>query len=721
MKKVSIIIPVYNALNYLKQCIQSIQNSNCDTDYEVIVINDCSPDKEVDKYLMQLNYPNIKVYANEVNLGFVGTCNKGMDLANDNDVCLLNSDTEVTQKFLDKIQKIAYADPSIGTVTPMSNSASILSIPFYCQESPLPDGLTPEKANLILESIYLDEIPVLPTGNGFCMYIKRELIDCIGKFDEQNFGKGYGEENDFCLRAHEAGFLNVADVSTFIYHKAHASFNENNTISQEVINLKQKNSNFLHNKYPYWQSWIEDFVANSIIKKKVQIFNFIFKLSESKKPIILIIKHREEPIGGVGHHTNILMSYLEKFNFLELSPYENSLKLVYYDDDRNVTELYIDNPDCNDFKIFVTKTIKLLNEFIDFRHIHIQHLLGFDISLLGLTKSINVSVSLTIHDLYLINRDLNFIHNPSNNDEIISDEDYAKRLNYLFTNIDKIIVPSKYILDTFNRNLQTPVNMKIIENGIKIAPKKKATISQQKALNIAFLGKPVKNKGIETFLNLIKDLKQNADVNFYIIGRPEYDFESMVQAHFLVQGVDFNIHHYQDGNAYDLMHDLDIDLVILPSEVRESFSMTLSEALSFGVPVLAKDVGAIGQRLKSYKVGFLYSEYSELLTTIMEIIKDKQILNQQIELIKKLKIQDGQSMSNEYIDYLELDKNYHNVKYDLSKLPKDLVRLLAFKKNNNPIIITTRTSIKHEIAERLKKVPLLYNISRKLYKIFLRI
>jgi hypothetical protein len=105
----------------------------------------------------------------------------------------------------------------------------------------------------------------------------------------------------------------------------------------------------------------------------------------------------------------------------------------------------------------------------------------------------------------------------------------------------------------------------------------------------------------------------------------------------------------------------------------------------------------------------------------MEIIKDKQILNQQIELIKKLKIQDGQSMSNEYIDYLELDKNYHNVKYDLSKLPKDLVRLLAFKKNNNPIIITTRTSIKHEIAERLKKVPLLYNISRKLYKIFLRI
>ena len=121
MKNIDIIVPVYNAYTYTEECIKSILKN---TDLEkntLVLINDKSPDEKILPMLQKYKEENadkqIVVLDNEENMGFVKTVNKGMQYS-ENDVILLNSDTEVTKNWIEKIQTCAYSNPYIATVTP---------------------------------------------------------------------------------------------------------------------------------------------------------------------------------------------------------------------------------------------------------------------------------------------------------------------------------------------------------------------------------------------------------------------------------------------------------------------------------------------------------------------------------------------------------------------------------------------------------------------------
>jgi glycosyltransferase involved in cell wall biosynthesis len=74
----------------------------------------------------------------------------------------------------------------------------------------------------------------LPTGVGVCLFIRRALLDDIGCFDAERFGLGYGEENDFCMRALTRGWLHIADDATFIAHAGHRSFGSSSSALQRT-------------------------------------------------------------------------------------------------------------------------------------------------------------------------------------------------------------------------------------------------------------------------------------------------------------------------------------------------------------------------------------------------------------------------------------------------------------------------------------------------------
>ena len=221
---VDIIIPVYNGYEDLQLCIPSVKKYTDLTKHRVILINDCSPDERIAPYLDSLAQENIVVLHNEKNLGFSANINKGMAQSSNRDVLLLNSDTIVTEGWLDKIRACAYRDPAIGTVTPLSNSATLCSVPVMCQDNPLPEGFTVDEYAALIERCSLKRYPRITVAVGFCMFIKRCVIDDIGNFDAETFGRGYGEENDFCNRAEQAGYHHVMCDDTFVYHKGTASF-----------------------------------------------------------------------------------------------------------------------------------------------------------------------------------------------------------------------------------------------------------------------------------------------------------------------------------------------------------------------------------------------------------------------------------------------------------------------------------------------------------------
>lgn len=218
-----IIVPVFNAFEQLRACLDSISRT-VPPDTRILLIDDASTDTRVQP-LMQSWVNEAKsvrrFHAHAKNRGFVATANHGMQLA-ETDVVLLNSDTEVTRGWLENLADCLDSDDSIATATPWSNNGEIVSIPEFCVSNAVPGD--PEVIASLIKSCGYPAYPEIPTAVGFCMAISLRAIKRIGLLDEVTFGRGYGEENDFCQRAEQAGMRNVLCDDTYVVHHGGASF-----------------------------------------------------------------------------------------------------------------------------------------------------------------------------------------------------------------------------------------------------------------------------------------------------------------------------------------------------------------------------------------------------------------------------------------------------------------------------------------------------------------
>ena len=259
MNTIDVIIPIYNAFEDVARCIDSVRRHS-PTDCRIVLIDDCSPDERIAALFAALEVEadtRIVLLKNTSNMGFVGTVNRGMSLSR-HDVVLLNSDTIVTAHWLEKLQRCANSDRLIGTITPFSNNAEICSFPVFCQNNSL-DGVDIDALNRAIEEAAIPAYPDIPTAVGFCMYIRRQLLDTIGLFDAETFGLGYGEENDFCMRAMNAGYRNVLCDDTFIAHVGSRSFDA------QTEALKARNSQLLFAKHPAYLAVVQKFISEDPI------------------------------------------------------------------------------------------------------------------------------------------------------------------------------------------------------------------------------------------------------------------------------------------------------------------------------------------------------------------------------------------------------------------------------------------------------------------------
>ncbi len=222
-----IVIPVYQGLAVTSRCLDSVLDHRQQHPHEVIVIDDASPESELADYLDELAEAGcLTLLRNPVNQGFVATANRGLALHPNRDVVLLNNDTEVNGDWLDRLARCAYANATIGTVTPFSNNATICSYPRFCEANELPPGLSLEVTDALFQRANARRWLEIPTAVGFCMYIRRDCLRAVGDFDERAFGLGYGEENDFCMRAAKAGWHHVLCADVYVYHVGGVSFGE---------------------------------------------------------------------------------------------------------------------------------------------------------------------------------------------------------------------------------------------------------------------------------------------------------------------------------------------------------------------------------------------------------------------------------------------------------------------------------------------------------------
>ena len=219
----SVIIPAYNAPAELDRCLQTV-HATIPAGAAVVVIDDASPDPAVARLLQEWRRrvgSDWRFLSNARNLGFVATAHRGMRETT-GDVVLLNADTEVTAGWLQGLARCLDSAGSIATATPWTNNGEIASLPLFCQDNPVPPDCDAVAA--VIAAAGPPDYPELPTAVGFCMAIARRAIDRVGPFDEPLFGRGYGEENDFSMRARAAGLRNVLCDDVYVAHLGGRSF-----------------------------------------------------------------------------------------------------------------------------------------------------------------------------------------------------------------------------------------------------------------------------------------------------------------------------------------------------------------------------------------------------------------------------------------------------------------------------------------------------------------
>ena len=215
-----VVIPVFNAPHQLARCLAAVRRT-VDASADVVVIDDASTAPEI-AALLESSCDGWTVIRQAENLGFVATANRGMREAGRRDVVLLNSDTVPAGDWLQRLSRCAASDSTIASITPFTNNGEIASLPAFCAASPIPED--PDAWARACARGAGPAYPEIPTAVGFCMYMRRACIDAIGTFDEVAFGRGYGEENDWCMRAVAEGYRHVLCDDAFVAHEGNASF-----------------------------------------------------------------------------------------------------------------------------------------------------------------------------------------------------------------------------------------------------------------------------------------------------------------------------------------------------------------------------------------------------------------------------------------------------------------------------------------------------------------
>jgi GT2 family glycosyltransferase len=244
---VDVVVPVYKGRAETLRCLYSVFNATSATAFELVVIDDASPDATLVADLQRLaDQKRFTLLTNPENRGFVHTVNRGVALHPERDVVLLNADTEVFDGWLDRLRQAAYRRPRTATVTPLSNNATICSYPRFLQDNPFPLELGYDELDALTAEVNAAVEVEAPTGVGFCMFLKRAALADVGPFDEASFGRGYGEENDFCQRAIRKHWRNVIAADVFVHHWGATSFQEKKT---KRIQAALKAMDRLHPRY----------------------------------------------------------------------------------------------------------------------------------------------------------------------------------------------------------------------------------------------------------------------------------------------------------------------------------------------------------------------------------------------------------------------------------------------------------------------------------------
>lgn len=605
---VDIVVPVYGGLEETRACLASLLEHRQETPFEIIVVNDASPDVTLAAHVEELaTAGKITLLTNDANIGFVDSANLGMMMHPDRDVVLLNSDTEVHGDWLDRLRRCAYANPKTGTVTPFSNNATICSYPRFLEDNPLPaDSALAELDDLFAEVNRGRSIP-LPTAIGFCTYITRSCLDATGYLDSMHFGRGYGEENDFSMRAAFAGFEHRLCGDVFIYHAGGTSF------SDEAATASEAAQEILRRRHPQYEPLIHDCFREDPareLRRRVDIA----RLTASRRRRIMLVTHRLG--GGTEKFVRELAALLEpELEVMVMRPRDMGCVGIEWARTGEEFSAFFQWPgEYGEMGGFLKD--------IGIERLHFHHLVEYGDQVLRLPSDLGVAYDFSAHDYFcicplynLINTEGRYCGEPDATgctaclakQEALAGldiEEWRRRWADLINGADRVIVPSNDVTERLRRYfpeanyvyLPHPEAMESSdEAGSAIRPRKAVTGDRGDSIKVLVLGELSVAKGAGLLEACADDAAtRELPLSFHVLGWPRERLRQEPEIPLFIIGP------YEDGQLDDLIERERADVIFFPAQWPETYSYTLSAAMRSGLAVAAPRLGAFTERLDGY-------------------------------------------------------------------------------------------------------------------------
>jgi GT2 family glycosyltransferase/glycosyltransferase involved in cell wall biosynthesis len=598
---IDIVIPVFRGYEETLACFESVRQTTTRNEAELVVVNDASPDAELCDALAHLAEDGrITLLTNQSNQGFPAAANRGMNLHPDRDVVLLNSDTELFGDWLARLKFAAYYEDDIGTVTPLGEAASIASY----RGNLAGEHTRAEAAEIdrIAREVNARKAVELPVGVGYCLYIKRACIAEAGGFDEDSFGRGYGEENDFCLRTRGMGWRHVAATDLFVRHRGARSYERMKEI------LTERNGRALNALYPGYDAMIADFVAADPLLAARRSIDMHRLLKQATDPVLLVTFGLP---GGVKRHVDARRSELAAMghNVLTLQPSEAP---------NRTNQVILSHPalGLENLAFNLPEELPLLRALLlelQLSEVELHHFVGFPSAVLSLVTSLGVGYDVYVHDYSWVCPRMNMAGGDGAycGEPVIEEcercicahgtaleksltvEALRLRSSRILNGARAVIVPAEDVRTRLARYF-CGLPMKVMAWEKPFEPVYRPAVVPGR-VRVAVIGGISVPKGCQILLECARDAaERNLDLEFVVIGFTCDDDPLLATGRVFITGP------YAEEEVSTLLERERCHAGFFPSVIPETWCYALSHALARGLPIIAFDLGAIAERLRSY-------------------------------------------------------------------------------------------------------------------------
>ena len=608
---VDVVIPVYRGVEETLACINSVR-AGLPRGARIVVVEDRAPEPAMRALLDSLAArKRIVLHRLARNRGFPGAANEGIRLAAGRDVVLLNSDTLVPPGWLERLRAAAYAAADIGSVTPLSNDATIMSYPRPNEENPVPD-LAATVALDRLAAASGAETVELPSGIGFCMYLRRDCLDQVGGLREDVFGQGYGEENDWCLRASAVGWRHLGLPTLFVGHVGGRSF------GAAKGHLIARNLEVLERLHPGYERLIHDWVARDPMAPARRLIDLArWRAAAVDAGAVILVTHRRE--GGVkrrvaeraaairaqGQRPIVIMP-------ARLGP--DFVCQLHDGDPQTYPNLRFALPAQWDELLALLRADRPVE-------LELHHFIGHHPDMLSLPEALGVPCEVVLHDYSWFCPRINLV-GPGDRycgepdlmacetcvrdrgttiDETITPSALVARSAARLASASRVIAPSPDTARRYRRHFPKirpePVAWEPpVENFRPPVPR----ADPKAAIRVVIPGAIGIEKGYEIVLACARDAaNRRLAITFALVGHSCDDARLLDTGWLSLTGA------YAEADALGLIEAQEGDIAWVPSIWPETWCYTLTLAWQAGLPAVAFDIGAPAERIKASGRGWL--------------------------------------------------------------------------------------------------------------------